>query len=54
MRFMSSLAMAAITTTLLVGAASAEQVHVGFAAEPYPPLAPPTPQETGLDGRSNS
>ncbi|WP_410010528.1 transporter substrate-binding domain-containing protein [Phyllobacterium zundukense] len=38
---MSSLAMAAITTTLLVGAASAEQVHVGFAAEPYPPFSSP-------------
>ena len=38
---MKKLAMAATATLLLAGAAQADQVRIGIAAEPYPPFASP-------------
>lgn len=38
---MKRLALAAATTLLMAGAAQADQVRIGIAAEPYPPFASP-------------
>ena len=51
MKIKSLLAVSFVALTATLGAASAEAVKIGVAAEPYPPFAAPDAAAIGLVGK---